>query len=121
MRDYPDTIIHLPQTFDTDVFAPSSTATFVLELGPETQRVLASIEHQMARIADAVGRQGAAEPGPPRATYSVKEAAQLLGKSESTVRRWMREGRLGSTKSTDTQQGRHMIPFASLRKYLGSG
>jgi len=61
MRDYPDTIIHLPQTFDTDVFAPSSTATFVLELGPETQRVLANIEHQMARIADGAGMQAGHE------------------------------------------------------------
>jgi len=121
MRDFPDTIIHLPQTFDTDVFPPSSTATFVLELGPETQRVLANIEHQMARIADAVSRQAGREPGSPRAVYSVKEAAQMLGKSESTVRRWIREGKLDSTEPADNMQGRHMIPLASLRKYLGSG
>ncbi len=50
--------------------------------------------------------------------YSVKEAAQLLGKAEQTIRRWIREGKLESRKSSDAQQGHHMIPYASIEKHL---
>ncbi len=121
MADFQETILCLPQNRDTGLLAPSLTSTLVLELGPETQHLLAGIERQLSRIADAVGRQGGTGLGSPKATYSVKEAAQMLGRSESTIRRWIREGELESTKSAASQQGRHMIPYGSLRKYLGSG
>ena len=121
MREFKGAILRLPQALDTGLFEPSPARTRVLELGPQAQRVLADIECQLGRIADAVAGQDPLGLGSPRATYSVKEAARMLGRSESTVRRWISEGKLDSAKSADTQQGRHMIPLASLRKYLGSG
>ncbi|MCK4282914.1 MAG: helix-turn-helix domain-containing protein [Candidatus Brocadiae bacterium] len=57
----------------------------------------------------------------PKPTYSVKEVAQLLGKSEATIRRWIREGKLESRKPRQHQQGKHIIPHHSVAEYLGSG
>ena len=51
-------------------------------------------------------------------TYTVAEASHLLGKSPHTIRRWIREGKLRSTKTSDSQQGQHVIPYASLAPFL---
>jgi excisionase family DNA binding protein len=80
---------------------------------------------QMLDLADRVGaleagdvQEGHSQPAPPPATYTVREAADLLGRSPDTIRRWIRLGKLRSTKSTDSQQGQHLIPYASLAPFF---
>lgn len=46
--------------------------------------------------------------------YSLQEAAELLGRSEVTVRRYVKTGKLASKKLG----GKYIIPAAELRKYL---
>jgi molybdopterin-binding protein len=43
-------------------------------------------------------------------TYRIAEAAELLGVSDDTMRRWVEAGRLPSTK----QEGRTVVPGAEL-------
>lgn len=47
-------------------------------------------------------------------TYSVREAAALLGVSDDTVRRWAESGRF---EMTTTASGRHVIDGASLAAF----
>ena len=64
---------------------------------------------QLTRIADSlevIANRGGQELRP---VYSVKEVAQMLGRSEGTVRRFIREGKLESSKSADGKQGQHLI------------
>jgi len=69
---------------------------------------------RMDRLASAIEALAAQSEGPRKPYYSVKEVAAILGRSEQTVRRWIREGKLASSKSSDAQQGQHLIPYASL-------
>ena len=89
-----------------------------LSQGEENGEVLRDICHQLSRIADSLERIARSEADDMKPTYTVKEAAQLLGKSPSTIRRWIREGKLESSKSADNQQGQHFIPASSIYKYL---
>ena len=73
---------------------------------------------QVSRLADDVKQLRDRGPASLKPAYSVKEAASLLGRSEQTVRRWIREGKLESAKSADSQQGRHMISYASIKRLL---
>src|SRR4051794_27968682 len=45
-----------------------------------------------------------------RATYRIKQAAELLGVSDDTVRRWAESGRL----HTSTEAGRQVVDGAEL-------
>ncbi len=90
-----------------DVYGPRPGEKKVDELSER-------VEH-LSNEVEALREGGAAALKP---AYSVKEAAQLVGRSEQTVRRWIREGKLESTKSSDTQQGQHMISYASIERHL---
>ena len=48
--------------------------------------------------------------GPPVATYRVKQAAELLGVSDDTVRRWAESGRL----TTTTENSRQVVEGTAL-------
>jgi len=78
------------------------------------------LARQAARIADALEKMSSGGAQTLKPTYSVAEAAQLIGRSDATIRRWIREGMLESTKSADSRQGRHLIPRHSIERYLGS-
>jgi excisionase family DNA binding protein len=94
----------------------------VLRLGRGNEEVVAELRHirgileEMAVELKALREGGDHEVKP---VYSVKEAGQLLGRSEQTVRRWIREGQLDSEKAGESQQARHIIPHASVAQYLG--
>jgi excisionase family DNA binding protein len=94
----------------------------VLRLGSGSDEVVSGLRRIcgiLEEIADelkALRKQGGREA---KQAYSVKEAAQLLGRSEQTIRRWIREGKLETTKSADNQQGRHLVPHSSVAQYLG--
>ena len=45
--------------------------------------------------------------------YKLREAAQFLGVSDDTVRRWVDAGRLGATRDTS---GRHIVDGAELAR-----
>jgi excisionase family DNA binding protein len=82
---------------------------------PKTVRELS---RRLEALEAGTGHAVAAQPATVHPTYTVKEAAQLLGKSQATIRRWIREGKLRSTKTSDSQQGQHLIPYASLAPFL---
>lgn len=44
--------------------------------------------------------------GPPRTAYTVPEVALMIGKEPSTVREWIRDGRLEAEKMADENGGR---------------
>lgn len=77
--------------------------------------------HQLSRIGDSLEKMADQRGEALKPAYSVKEAAQMLGKSEPTIRRWIREGKLASAKSSDSPQGQHLIPRHSIEKYLSNG
>ena len=85
------------------------------------QKKVQELSDRVDRLSDEFekSREGGAAALKP--AYSVKEAAQLLGRSQQTVRRWIREGKLESRKSSDAQQGHHLIPYASIEKHLRDG
>ena len=57
---------------------------------------------------------GAAQQSLPRLAYKIKEAAEMLGVSQSTIREEIREGRMKSMKRL-----RHvLIPAAELTRWL---
>ena len=78
----------------------------------------ASLSEKVSRLTETVEKLVQDKGESVRPTYTVKEAAQLLGKSTHTVRRWIREGKLQSTKTSDSQQGQHLITHASLAPFL---
>lgn len=84
----------------------------------EDREILRDISRQLTRIADSLEKIASREHQEAKPTYTVKEASDLLGKSPSTIRRWIREGKLQSSKSADNQQGQHLIPRASLSEFL---
>ncbi len=78
-----------------------------------------------ARLGEAPGPSGEQEPQPgpraPQAAYRVAEAAELLGVSSDTVRRWASSGRLVATRD---QAGRQVVDGQSLARLaaeLGRG
>ncbi len=76
------------------------------------------LHHQLSRIADALEALARQNGQAMKPTYTVREAAHVLGKSEATIRRWIREGKLESAKSSESQQGQHMIPHHGIERYL---
>ena len=52
----------------------------------------------------------------PRVSYSVPEAAQALGVSDSTVKRLINSGKLASVKA----MGRRVIPVKSINDFLSA-
>ena len=102
-----DDIIPAPVLRAPDIYGRRADDETVQELSEQVER----LSEDMKRLR---GNTGAA----PRPTYTVAEAAQLLGKSTQTIRRWIREGKLDSTKSANSQQGQHMVPYASIERYL---
>jgi molybdopterin-binding protein len=50
-------------------------------------------------------------------TFRVREAAQLLGVSDDTVRRWIDAGRLASTTAPAGRNGGHLISGADLAAF----
>lgn len=46
--------------------------------------------------------------------YSVAEAAQMLGFSTQTIRRWINSGHLPAFKPVDTPQSQWRIPRAAI-------
>ncbi len=46
--------------------------------------------------------------------YSIAQAAELLGRSEVTIRRYIKSGKLKANRLA----GPYVIPAAELRKYL---
>ena len=81
----------------------------------------ANLSEKVSRLTETVEKLARERSAPVRPTYTVKEAAQLLAKSTHTIRRWIREGKLQSTKTSDSQQGQHLIPHASLAPFLHGG
>lgn len=60
------------------------------------------------------GEVGAAQQSLPRLAYKLKEAAQMLGVSQSTIREEIREGRIKSMKKL-----RHvLIPASEITKWM---
>jgi excisionase family DNA binding protein len=102
-----DDSLPVPHLRASDVYGPKANRKDVDELSERVERLTGELEE--------LRKSGATGVKP---TYSVKEAARLLGKSEQTIRRWIREGKLESTKSSDVQQGHHLIPYSSLAEYL---
>ena len=74
--------------------------------------------HQLSRIADNLEKLAEQNGHQLKPAYTVAETAQMLGKSGATIRRWIREGRLESTKSSEAQQGQHLIPRHAIERYL---
>lgn len=50
-----------------------------------------------------------------------KDVANFMSVCLRTVRRWIKSGRLGATKTHPGSNGRHRIPRESLRKMLMGG
>lgn len=96
----------------------NGTATPSVSLNESTD---SDLHHQLCRIADALEALVHQNGQALKPTYTVKEVAQILGKSEPTIRRWIREGRRESTKSGENQQGQHLIHGHSIQKYCGAG
>ena len=103
----------------------SRSAFLLRELREEIAReegddgeVLREICFQLSRIAGSLEKIASRDGQELKPAYTVKEAAQMLGRSPSTIRRWIREGKLESTKSAEKQQGQHVIPAGSIRQFL---
>ena len=86
--------------------------------GPGRGEQYDGIARQLKRIADALEKMIMTNGTELKAAYSVKETAELLGKSESTIRRWIREGKLQSAKTSDSVQGQHLIPRHSVEELM---
>ena len=84
----------------------------------EDGEVLREICFHLSRIANSLEKMARRDGNELKPTYTVSEAANILGRSPSTVRRWIREGKLESSKSADNQQGQHLIPRHSIQEYL---
>jgi molybdopterin-binding protein len=54
------------------------------------------------------------------ATYRLAEAAELLGVSDDTVRRWADSGRFPSTKTSDGRAGVEGVALAALARELAN-
>ena len=54
-----------------------------------------------------------------RLAVQIKEAAYLLGVSETTIRNLVKQGRLESVKVSGEQRATRLIKYASLKKLLG--
>jgi excisionase family DNA binding protein len=54
-----------------------------------------------------------------RLAVQVKEAAYLLGVSETTIRNLVKQGKLESVKVGGEQRATRLIKYASLKKLLG--
>jgi excisionase family DNA binding protein len=111
--DYELTLIGANQETENSRFTASRQSS-------ETE-LLQAIYDELKRLGDILELRASQVGEAPKTCYSVREAAQVLGKSEPTVRRWIREGKLESTKSSENQQGQHMIPRSSLQKYVQGG
>ena len=54
-----------------------------------------------------------------RLAYSVREAAHMLGASESTVRQWVHEGKLRALRKGKGRDRQHFsIPLRSIQELL---
>ncbi len=54
-----------------------------------------------------------------KATYTIHEAAQLLGRSDYTIRRWVHEGRLAAIRINGSgPKGRLLIAHGELQRLL---
>ena len=53
--------------------------------------------------------------------YSVKEVAQLLGRSEWTVRRWVRQGTIEGAHVADNDKSPIVIPRWEVERLLSAG
>ena len=55
---------------------------------------------------------------PDKQFYSVPEVAEMVNRCQRTIRRWIKDGKLTSKKSSDADRGQHMIPRSSVQKLL---
>jgi excisionase family DNA binding protein len=83
-------------------------AISIIELGRRSPRAM-SIE-RLARALSVAPEQFVTGELPTK-YLTAREAAGVIGVSESTVRRWLKEGRLPTTKVA----GRHRVPASVLR------
>ncbi|QDV43801.1 Helix-turn-helix domain protein [Stieleria neptunia] len=93
--------------------SPEMSATVALEL----LRRMASIEKQLNAVLERVN------VAPPQEYYSTADLAELLGKTEYTVREWARAGRIHAEKRA-TGRGRSrewMIAHNELMRIKSEG
>lgn len=64
-----------------------------------------------------------ARPSRPRESFTVEEAAELLGKSPYTVREWCRHGRIRGEKRAERRGGAELwnISAAEVTRYQDEG
>jgi excisionase family DNA binding protein len=87
----------------------------VTDFAPVLSQILTALEEIRARLA------GAHKPW-----YTVEEVAQLTGRSDYTIRRWIKEKRIEAIRVQDTgPRGRLLVAHDQLRRLtavgLGSG
>ena len=76
----------------------------------------------MKQILNAVQEIRARLAGAHKQFYTVEEIAELTGRSEYTVRRWIKEDRIHATRVTDTgPRGRLLIAKDQLNRLIVSG
>lgn len=54
-----------------------------------------------------------------RVAISIREAAQLVGLTEGTIRRWIDVGRIHAVKLGDERQSRVRIPYPPFAELFG--
>jgi len=80
-------------------------------LTPVLNQILSALDEIRARLA-----------GSHKPWLTVEEVAQLTGRSDYTVRRWVKEGKLTAVRLQDTgPRGRLLIAYDQLRRLTDAG
>jgi hypothetical protein len=88
------------------------------ELPPGLESRLTGIETMLAEI-----RHALTGPQAGRQSYTVEEAAALMGRKPYTVREWCREGRVNATKRPEKRGGAELWNISSeeIARYKDEG
>lgn len=83
---------------------------------------LTTIETRLASM-EAMLKQLLKAPATDRASYSVEEVAEMLGKAPFTVREWCRDGRINASKRAEKRGGTEMwsISAQEVTRYQNDG
>jgi|GEM_PF-5396803 len=90
--------------------------------GHPTQKQLESIKTALRDLSNQLSEVRQLIGGRTKEHLTVKEVAEMTGRAEYTVRRWITEGRLTATRIKQTgSRGRLLIQREELNRLIGSG